>query len=128
MTGMTARSQDCINKNDNGGIIIMKTITLARTILNMFNSSNTELTIEVKEDSGLELCFGISLKTLFDGEYMLMGIYGGGFLRTLDWCDYDNCDSDDEAAVNDLTEKLDEFLNDWFGNRQYELLRCYYKD
>ena len=30
----------------------MKTITLARTILNMFNSGNTELTIEVKEDSG----------------------------------------------------------------------------
>ena len=25
MTGTTARSQDCINNNDNGGIIIMKT-------------------------------------------------------------------------------------------------------
>ena len=24
MTGTTARSQDCINNNDNGGIIIMK--------------------------------------------------------------------------------------------------------
>ena len=24
MTGTTARSQDCINKNDNGGIITMK--------------------------------------------------------------------------------------------------------
>lgn len=106
----------------------MKTITLARTILNMFNSGNKELTVEVKEDSGLELCFGISLKTLFDWEYMLMGIYGGGFLRTLDWCDYNNCDSDDETAVDGLTEKLNEFFNDWFGNRQYEILRCYYGD
>ena len=25
MTGTTARSQDCINNNDNGGIITMKT-------------------------------------------------------------------------------------------------------
>ena len=62
----------------------MKIIILARTILNMFNSGNKELTVEVKEDSGLELCFGISLKTLFDGEYMLMGIYGGRFLSAVE--------------------------------------------
>lgn len=130
MTGTTARSQDCINNNDNGGIIAMKTITLARTVLSMFNDGNKELTVEVKEDSSLELeiCFGISLKTLFDGKYLVMGVYGGGFLRTLDWSDYLNCDADDETAVNDLTEKLSEFFNDWFGNRHYEILRCYYQD
>lgn len=108
----------------------MKTITLARTILSMFNDGNKELTVEVKEDSSLELeiCFGISLKTLFDGEYLVMGVYGGGFLRTLDWSDYQNCDTDDETATNDLTEKLDEFFNDWFGDRHYEIQRCYISD
>ena len=129
MTGTTARSQDCIN-NDNGGTNTMKTITLARTVLSMFNDGNKELTVEVKEDSSLklEICFGISLKTLFDGEYLVMGVYGGGFLRTMDWSDYQNCDADDETAVNDLTEKLGEFFNDWFGNRHYEIFRCYISD
>ena len=39
MTGMTARSQDCINNNDNGGKIIM---TLAEYIL---NSNEDEITV-----------------------------------------------------------------------------------
>lgn len=106
----------------------MKTITLARTVLSMFNAGNKELSVETKEDNGLEICFGISLKTLFDGEYLVMGVYGGGFIRTLDWSDYQNCDADDETATNDLTEKLDEFFNGWFGNRHYEICRCYISD
>ena len=40
MTGMTARSQDCINKNDNGGIIAMKT---KQELLEMLYSRLAEL-------------------------------------------------------------------------------------
>ena len=32
MTGTTARSQDCINNNDNGGIIIMKNLNMKSAI------------------------------------------------------------------------------------------------
>ena len=40
MTGMTARSQDCINNNDNGGIITMKT---KQELLEMLFAKLTEL-------------------------------------------------------------------------------------
>lgn len=40
MTGTTARSQDCINNNDNGGIIAMKT---KQELLEMLYSRLAEL-------------------------------------------------------------------------------------
>ena len=40
MTGTTARSQDCTNKNDNGGIITMKT---KEEMIDMLCSRLTEL-------------------------------------------------------------------------------------
>ena len=102
----------------------MKTRTLAKTVLSMFNDGNKELTIIIKEEDDLELYFGISVVSLFDGKYLTLGIYGGGFIRTVDWEDNYNFDSDDDIMVDTVEEFLGRCLNDWYGSRSYEIIRC----
>ena len=102
----------------------MKTRTLAKTVLSMFNDGNKELTIIIKEEDDLELCFGISIVSLFGGKYLTMGIYGGGFIRTVDWEDNYNFDSDDDIMVDTVEEFLNRCLNDWYGSRFYKIAKC----
>lgn len=102
----------------------MKTRTLARTVLNMFNDGNKELTVVIKEENDIELNFGVSIVELFDGKYLSMGIFGGGFLRTIEWEDNYNYDSDDDIMVDTVEEFLGRCLNDWYGSRFYEIIRC----
>ena len=102
----------------------MKTRTLARTVLSMFNDGDKELIVTVKDGDNIELSFGVSIANIFGGKYLLMGIFGGGFLRTIEWEDNYNYDSDDDIMVDTVEEFLDRCLNDWYGSRFYEIIRC----
>lgn len=102
----------------------MKTRTLARKVLSMFNDGSKELTIIIKEENDLELCFGVSIINIFGGKYLSFGIFGGGFLRTIEWEDNYNYDRDDVIMVDTVEEFLGRCLNDWYGSRFYEISRC----
>lgn len=101
--------------------------TLAKKVLDELNPDNGELTVTIKEEGDLDLCFGISVKTVFGGKYLMVGICGGGFLKTVYWDDYDGYGSDDKVAVEDVTELLSRIFNGWYGNRFYEIRKCYYE-
>ena len=113
MTGTTARSQDCINKNDNGGIIIMKTLNdVAQAVLNMEaemedydKQQSVSVCFEVSE--GMFLEYGITIRDILDCTMLAVGLWGSGIIHTINW---DECRGCDDKSVESLIEFLSKYL------------------
>lgn len=114
MTGMTARSQDCINNNDNGGIVTMKTLSdVAKAVLNMeteMEYRDKQKSVSVGFEVGEEMFdYGITIRDILDCSILAVGLWTRGIIHTINWDTYCGCnDKSEERLIEFLSKCLEQ--------------------
>lgn len=106
----------------------MKTLTLknvAEMVLNTeWDCDNDKKIVVIIESSDLPIYFGITVKDIFDCEYLILDVLGGGFIRCYNWDKLaDEC-FDREDMIDEVVRILEEFFFDWYGNQSYKIAEC----
>ena len=113
MTGTTARSRDCINNNDNGGIIIMKTLSdVVNAVFDMENEMENYNTIQsvsvgFETYDRMSLEYGITIRDILDCVMLVVGLWGSGVCHTINW---DECRGCDDKSAESLVKFLSKCL------------------
>ena len=100
MTGTTARSQDCINNNDNGGIIIMKNENMILEAVKMVKETNRgeAVNIEFMDSYNTSFFYGIVICNILDRDILACGVWGASGYTYIDIDDYQSSEDDEDLA------------------------------
>lgn len=86
---------------------------------------NGERTIIVKTvDSNPPISFGITVKNIFDCNYLIIGVFGGCLMKYDNWDECIDC-VDNEVATHSLAKFFEEFVSGFYGNQNYTIAKCY---
>lgn len=105
----------------------MKKLTLKDVAEMVFNTEwdcDKTISIATTENSDPPVYFGITIKNIFDCEYLIFGVFGGGFIRCCNWTELTNGSLESEDAIDEVVQILEKFLSDWHGNRSYTIVEC----
>lgn len=87
---------------------------------------NGDRTIIVKTvDSKPPVSFGITVKNIFDCNYLIIGVFGGCLMKYDNWDECIDERLDNEVIVHSLAKFFEEFVSGFYGNQNYTIAKCY---